>query len=113
MNQRAFSIGWKLIDEMQDPATALVELDASRWEEELFFRELKSHLHGRDNLLDAQPPETAAREVLAMLLAASLVAMQREVVRAPDGNGVQTVAVTLSPGRLINPSLFIRMRAAE
>jgi hypothetical protein len=57
-----------------------VELYASRWEEELFFRELKSHLHGRDNLLDAQTPETAAQEVLAMLLAASLVAMQRDAV---------------------------------
>ena len=32
---------------------------------------------------------------------------------APDGNGVQTVNVTLSPGPLANPSLFIRMRASE
>jgi hypothetical protein len=69
-----------LLDEEQHPAAALVELYASRWEEELFFRELKSHLHGRDNLLDAQTPETAAQEVLAMLLAASLVAMQRDAV---------------------------------
>jgi hypothetical protein len=69
-----------LLDEMEHPACALVELYATRWEEELFFRELKSQLHGRDNLLDAQTPETAAQEVLAMLLAASLVAMQREAV---------------------------------
>jgi hypothetical protein len=69
-----------LLDEVEHPASELVGLYATRWEEELFFRELKSHLHGRDNLLDAQTPETAAQEVLAMLLAASLVAMQREVV---------------------------------
>lgn len=69
-----------LLDEAEHPAAELVELYATRWEEELFFRELKSHLHGRDNLLDAQTPETAAQEVLAMLLAASLVAMQREAV---------------------------------
>jgi hypothetical protein len=69
-----------LLDEVEHPATGLVDLYATRWEEELFFRELKSHLHGRGNLLDAQTPETAAQEVLAMLLAASLVAMQREVV---------------------------------
>jgi len=71
-----------LLDEAEHPAAELVELYATRWEEELFFRELKSHLHGRDNLLDAQTPETAAQEVLAMLLAASLVAMQREAVAA-------------------------------
>lgn len=46
---------------------------------------LKSHLHGRDNLLDAQTPETAAQEVLAMLLAASLIATQREVVAERAG----------------------------
>lgn len=69
-----------LFDEARHPAAGLVELYAARWEEELFFRELKSHLHGRDNLLDAQTPETAAQEVLALLLAASLVARQREAV---------------------------------
>jgi hypothetical protein len=74
-----------LLDEKLHPAVALVELYASRWEEELFFRELKSHLHGRNNLLDAQTPETAAQEVLAMLLAASLVARQREVVAGRAG----------------------------
>ena len=76
----AMRLWTSLLDEKEHPATALVELYASRWEEELFFRELKSHLHGRNNLLDAQTPETAAQEVLAMLLAASLVAMHREVV---------------------------------
>ena len=69
-----------LLDEVEHPARTLVGLYATRWQEELFFRELKSHLHGHDSLLDAQTPETAAQEVLAMLLAASLVARQREAV---------------------------------
>lgn len=69
-----------LLDEKEHPASELVELYAMRWEEELFFRELKSHLHERDNLLDAQTPETAAQECLAMLLAAALIARQRQVV---------------------------------
>jgi hypothetical protein len=81
----ALRLWTSLLDETQHPAAALVELYATRWEEELFFRELKSHLHGRDNLLDAQTPETAAQEVLAMLLAASLVAMQRDVVARRAG----------------------------
>lgn len=81
----ALRLWTNLLDENEHPATALVELYATRWEEELFFRELKSHLHGRNNLLDAQTPETAAQEVLAMLLAASLVAMQREAVAERAG----------------------------
>lgn len=63
----------------------LVELYAKCWEEELFFRELKSHLHKRGNLLDGQTPESAAQEVLAMLMAAALVAMQREEVARRAG----------------------------
>lgn len=81
----AMRLWTSLLDEKAHSATALVELYASRWEEELFFRELKSHLHGRNNLLDALTPETAAQEVLAMLLAASLVAMQRDVVAERAG----------------------------
>jgi hypothetical protein len=81
----ALRLWTSLLDEKEHPATDLVELYASRWEEELFFRELKSHLHGRDNLLDAQTPETAAQEALAMLLAASLVAMQRDAVAERAG----------------------------
>ena len=81
----AMRLWTSLLDETEHPASALVELYASRWEEELFFRELKSHLHGRHNLLDAQTPETAAQEVLAMPLAASLVAMQRAVVAERAG----------------------------
>ena len=69
-----------LLNEVEHPASALVELYATRWQEELFFRELKSHLHGHDSLLDAQTPDTAAQELLAMLLAASLVARQRDAV---------------------------------
>ena len=58
----------------------LVELYAARWEHELFYREIKSHLHRRHNLLDAQTPETAAQEIIAMLLAASMLATQRDAV---------------------------------
>lgn len=81
-----------LLDEVEHPAAGLVELYATRWEEELFFRELKGHLHGRDNLLDAQTPETAAQEVLALLLAAALVAGQRDVVAERAGVGVLRIS---------------------
>lgn len=81
-----------LLDDAAHPAAALVELYAARWEEELFFRELKSHLHGRGNLLDAQTPETAAQEALAMLLAASLIARQRAAVAEHAGVPVLRVS---------------------
>ena len=80
----ALRLWTSLLDEKEHPVTDLVELYTSRWKE-LFFRELKSHLHGRENLLDAQTPETAAQEALAMLLAASLVAMQRDAVAERAG----------------------------
>jgi hypothetical protein len=88
----AIRLWTSLLDEIEHPALELVELYAARWEEELFFRELKSHLHGRSNLLDAQTPQTAAQEVLAMLLAASLVAMQREAVAEYAGVGVLRIS---------------------
>jgi len=81
-----------LLDADAHPAAELVEVYALRWEEELFFRELKSHLHRRDNLLDAQTPETAAQEVFAMLLAAALVASQRAAVADFAGVGLLRVS---------------------
>jgi hypothetical protein len=81
-----------LADAAEHPAAVLVELYAARWDEELFFRELKSHLHGRGNLLDAQTPETAAQEVLALLLAATLVAGQREAVAERAGAGILRIS---------------------
>lgn len=76
----AIRLWTSLLDDKEHPAHTLVELYASRWEQELFFRELKSHLHGRHDLLDAQTPETAAQELLAILLAAALIARQRRAV---------------------------------
>jgi len=74
-----------LLDATAHPALELVELYAARWEHELFYRELKSHLHGCGNLLDAQTPVTAAQEAIAMLLAASLIASQRAAVAGAAG----------------------------
>ena len=76
------SLMWELMPMLEKSASAVI------------FRELKSHLHGRNNLLDAQTPETAAQEVLAMLLAASLVAMQREVVA--ERAGVEVLRISFA-----------------
>jgi hypothetical protein len=70
------------LDPVEHPALVLIGFCASRWEEELFFRELKSHGHGADSLLHAQSVESAAMEVLARLLAAAVLAGQRLGVAA-------------------------------
>jgi hypothetical protein len=65
-----------LLDSQQAPARELVELYARRWEQELYFRELKSEL-GINDLLQSQTPETAAQEVAAMIIGSSLIAEER------------------------------------
>jgi hypothetical protein len=81
-----------LMDETLHPAAELVELYAARWQQELFFRELKVKLHDRGDLLDAQTPETAAQEVLALLLAAAVLAMQRAAVAQAAGVEVPRIS---------------------
>lgn len=65
-----------LLDELQAPALELVQLYATRWEQELYFRELKRELK-LNNVLYSQTPETAAQEVAAMIIGSSLIAEER------------------------------------
>ncbi|WP_338289894.1 IS4 family transposase [Luteolibacter sp. LG18] len=81
-----------LLDEQRYPALELVELYARRWEQELFFRELKESLGPRGKALDAQTPESAAQEVLARLMGASLIAAQRAAVA--DHAGVEVLRIS-------------------
>jgi len=69
-----------LLDPIQWPAQELVKLYASRWEHELYFRELKSVL-GTNNLLRSQTVETAAQEVVAMIIGSALVANERSKLK--------------------------------
>lgn len=65
-----------LLDCQNDPASQLVQLYTTRWEQELYFRELKRELK-LNNLLRSQTPETGAQEVAAMILGSSLIAHER------------------------------------
>lgn len=65
-----------LLDETQFPARELAELYAARWEQELYFRELKANL-GSNDLLRSLTPETAAQEVACMIVGSSLLAQER------------------------------------
>lgn len=67
---------WTNLSCEEASAEELVRLYMARWEQELYFRELKWHL-GVNDLLRSQTPETAAQEVAAMIIGTSLIAHER------------------------------------
>jgi hypothetical protein len=67
---------WTSLSCTEASARELVRLYMARWEQELYFRELKWHL-GVNDLLRSQTPETAAQEVAAMIIGSSLIAHER------------------------------------
>ena len=66
-----------LLDPKRAPAWELVELYAKRWEHELFYRELKCQLR-KSALLQSHTVTTAAQEIAALMLAAALLAKERD-----------------------------------
>lgn len=67
---------WTNLTVTEASAEELVKLYMARWEQELYFRELKWHLNIND-LLRSQTPETAAQEVCAMIIGTALIAHER------------------------------------
>jgi hypothetical protein len=67
---------WTNLTCTEASAQEVVRLYTARWEQELYFRELKHHLNVND-LLRSQTPETAAQEVAAMIIGSSLIAHER------------------------------------
>lgn len=107
-----------LKDEKKHPAGELIKLYTQRWEQELFYRELKQHVSGgsASSLLKAQSEDSARLEVGSMILAASLAAQQRisvaQAVGLPPvrysllkiGRLLQSLCLTLHAGRgLLTP----------
>jgi hypothetical protein len=71
-----------ILDWRQAPAMELAKLYAQRWEQELYFRQLKSELR-RSERLQSQTNETAAQEIAAWIISSALIA--RERARAAKG----------------------------
>jgi nitrate reductase alpha subunit len=65
-----------LLAPRQAPALALARLYAQRWEQELYFRDVKRALR-RTDLLQSHTVETAAQEIAAIVLASALLAVER------------------------------------
>src|SRR5438128_148670 len=71
-----------LVTPAEAPALELARLYASRWEHELYFRDVKRQLR-KTALLQSHTVETAAQEIAALLLASAVLATER--ARAANG----------------------------
>lgn len=71
-----------LVDPAAAPALELAQVYASRWEHELYFREVKRSLRKTD-VLQSHTVETGAQEIAALVLASALLATER--ARAAHG----------------------------
>ena len=85
-----------LLDVRTAPALELARLYASRWEHELYFREIKRQLRTTD-VLQSHTVETGAQEIAAVVLASALLATER----ARAANGVVPV-LRVSFGHVLN-----------
>jgi hypothetical protein len=71
-----------ILNEQHAPALELARLYAQRWEQELYYRQLKLELR-RSDRLQSQTLETVAQEIAAWILSSALIA--RERARAARG----------------------------
>jgi len=85
-----------LLDPRTAPALELARVYASRWEHELYFREIKRQLR-RTAVLQSHTVETGAQEIAAILLASALIASER--ARAATGD---IPALRVSFGQVLN-----------
>jgi hypothetical protein len=89
-----------LLDEKKYPAEELVRLYASRWEHELYFRELKRELRV-NKALQSQTVETAAQELAAMIIGSSLIAHERS--KLPEGEQSNHRVSFIKTAELLEP----------
>jgi len=77
-----FRLWTSLLDPAAAPAEQLARVYASRWEHELYFREVKRQLR-RTAVLQSHTVETAAQEIAALVLASAVLASERAGAASP------------------------------
>jgi hypothetical protein len=106
---------WTSLSVEQACAEQLVELYARRWEQEVFYHELKLRV-ASGGVLQSHTPETALQELAALLMACTLVAEERLAVAAEAGGEVQkagVVRISLSICLEQTLALWIVLSAAQ
>jgi hypothetical protein len=99
-----------LLDASAHPAAELLALYARRWEIELFNRELKIDLRNTE-LLQSHTLESAAQEILALVLAMAVLSQQR--VLAAALGGVDPLRMSFGQTLALVRSLWWMLAAAE
>jgi len=85
-----------MLDAQLHPAAEVFELYARRWEQELYYKELKLELRGGE-LLQSHTLETAMQELAAMVIASAILARLR--VEAGQRVGVEVTRISF--GKLL------------
>lgn len=95
---------WTSLSPHQARADQLLELDARRWEQEIFYKELKLQVYQRD-LLGGECPEKAAQQVAAMMIACSQLAEEHlAVAQGNEDEEVRRAGAVRSSTRPSNPA---------
>lgn len=103
-----------LLDDKEYPASELLSLYATRWQHELFFREMKHTLTKNGDLLDSQTLETACQEVAALFIAMSVVAKQRLAVREIQKKVLPSVSILgFEKALFVVKILWVQLEAAK
>jgi hypothetical protein len=107
---------WTSLSCKQASAQQLIELYARRWEQELFFKELKLNLR-HSQLVQSQTPQSAVQELLAMLMASRVLAEERLAVAAQSQQAAVEAAcavrVSFAKCRVHMLGLWITLSAGE
>ena len=106
---------WTSLSVGQASASEIIALYARRWEQEMFYRELKLQV-ARGDLLQSHTPETAVQEIAALLMASALVAQERLAVAAEAGGEVEAagaVRISLSICLEHAQALWLVLSAAQ
>jgi hypothetical protein len=72
-----------LLDDKELPASEAVLLYHQRWEEELAFDEIKTHLNGREVLLRSKTPRLVVQELYGLILAHRVIRQVMAAAAAP------------------------------
>jgi hypothetical protein len=81
-----------LLDEQKYPAEELIDLYHLRWEEELAFDELKTHLNGREVTFRSKTPLGVLQEVSGLMLAHYVI--RATMVEAGELSGVDPLTIS-------------------
>jgi|GEM_PF-446818 len=106
---------WTSLSEQEAKAAELLKLYAKRWEQELFYKELKLGVN-QGNLLKSQRLEMAFQQIAALMIACSLLAEERLAVADQAGGEIQqqaAIRISLSVCKEHIMALFLVLQAGK